>query len=72
MTDLNDPQWVAAELKRRGIRPVVDGEAYRPDSHDDLSRWARLGGGQDGDLMTADLVNRGRLVEAMQREEART
>lgn len=80
MTSLDSPQWVAAELERRGITVLVTGDTYSTTSSDpveavtalNVERWARLGGGRPGDIITADLVNRGRLVDVMQREEART
>lgn len=65
---LHDPQWVAAELRRRGVRPFVAGTvlpSYAPDyGVADIQRWLDLAG-ESASLPTAAGANRGRLIEMM-------
>lgn len=75
---MDDPAWVNAELARIGQTPIVDGQQFRTDSDDvvevvvalNLDRWAVLGGASPGDLMTAEILNRGRLVSAILQDES--
>lgn len=69
---LDDPQWVASELRARDLRVFLAYERLDPD-HDSIDhliymsipRWFVLGGGKHGEVITADVVNRGRLIEVM-------
>lgn len=72
---LHDPKWVAAELERRDMRVFRDGERLEPANSvldaaivANVDRWGHLAGGRDRDVATADVVNRGRLVEVLHRE----
>jgi hypothetical protein len=66
-TDLDDPQVVAAELRRRGL-PVhrATDEIRTDDRLRELFRLARLGGWRPGSPPKARYINRGRLLEADQ------
>lgn len=65
---LHDPQWVAAELTRRGVRPFVAGTVMPSCAPDygtaDIRRWLALAG-YPARLPTAAGANRGRLIEMM-------
>lgn len=61
-----NPEWVNTQLRMRLIRPFVDGDNPQ-DAADvaDVVRWAIRGGARRGDKLTAELVNRGRLIEIL-------
>lgn len=62
---LHDPQWVAAELTRRGVRPFVAGTVLPNYGIADIQRWLSLAGEPSSALPTAAGVNRGRLIEML-------
>lgn len=69
--ELAHPRWVEAELRSRGIHIHVTGERWDPAVplgavvRENAERWARIGGAETGDIISADLVNRGKLIDLL-------
>lgn len=64
---MDDPAWVVAELERRGMRVWKQGDVLEPVF---MLHAARIAGHGDGELITADVVNRGALIEALKTEQS--
>lgn len=69
MVDLDDPQQVAAELRRRGIPVHRNGELLGSDERlREVFTSARIGGWKPDRAPRARHINRGRLIAAQHAE----
>jgi hypothetical protein len=71
MTDLDDPQAVAAELRRRGLPVHRADDLMRTDTQlHAVYRWARLSGwtATTGRAPRPRHINRGHLIELIESE----
>ncbi len=72
MTDLNDPQAVAAELRRLGLPVYRSGEVMGTDERlREMFASARRGGWTVGLPLKPRHINRGRLLTVRQSTEGR-
>lgn len=66
MTDLDDPQAVASELRRRNLPVFRNGETIGSDERlRELFTLARVGGWTPDRAPKARFINRGRLIAAL-------